>query len=66
MSDDKVKLRLLFADDGEFHDERIEVPAKALGTYERLIDFLREDPQVLASLHIDMDRLCAAYRVDED
>jgi len=66
VSDEKVRLRLLFADDGEFHGEKIDVPAKSLGAYERLIDFLREDPQVLASLHIDMDRLCAAYRIDQE
>jgi hypothetical protein len=59
-----VKIRLLFVDDGDYHDEHVEVPAGGIDEYERLLDFLREDPAVLKHLHVDMDRLCAAYRVD--
>ncbi|MEX2467859.1 MAG: hypothetical protein WD995_13200 [Gemmatimonadota bacterium] len=60
-----VNIRLLFVDDGEYHDETVAVPGKGIDDYDRLIDFLREDPAVLKHLHVDMDRLCAAYRVEE-
>lgn len=64
MSDESLKIKLLFVDDGEYHDERVDVPAKSVDAYDRLIDFIREDPLVLKHLHVDMDRLCAAYRVE--
>lgn len=62
---DSVRLRLVFVDGGEYHREEVVLPADALAEYERLIDFLREDRTVLQHLHVDLDRLCAAYRVDE-
>lgn len=58
-----VKVRLLFVDDGDYHDDEVELPAGDIERYERLIDYLREDPGVLRRLHVDMDRLCAAYRI---
>ena len=60
-----ISIRLLFVDDGEYHDETVEVPGKGIDDYDRLIDFLREDADVLKHLHVDMDRLCAAYRVED-
>lgn len=57
-----VKVKLLFADEGSFHHEEVEVPAAALGDYERLIDFVREDPAVLKHLHVNMERLVSASR----
>lgn len=60
-----VSVRLLFVDEGEYHDETVEVPGKGIDEYDRLIDFLREDPDVLKHLHVDMGRLCAAYRVGD-
>lgn len=60
-----VKVRLLFVDEGDYHDEKVDVPGKGMDDYDRLIDFLREDPAVLKHLHVDMDRLCAAYRIDD-
>ena len=59
-----MKVRLLFVDDGDYHDEEVEVPADGVDRYDRLIDFLREDPAVLKRLHVDLARLCAAYRID--
>jgi hypothetical protein len=56
-----VKVRLLFVDDGSYHHEVIELPAESVDAYERLIDCVREDPTVLKRLHVDLDRLCAAY-----
>jgi hypothetical protein len=43
----------------------IDVPGKAFDRHARLVDCLREDPEVLARVHVDVARLCAAYRVDE-
>lgn len=59
-----IKVRLLFADGGSFHHEDIQVPNEALTRHERLIDCLREDPALLGGVHVNTDRLCAAYRVD--
>ena len=39
---------------------------RSLDGYDRLIDALREDPAVLARTWVDVSRLCAAYRMDED
>jgi hypothetical protein len=60
-----VKVRLVFAESGSFHEVDIDVPAKALERHERLVDCLREDPEVLARIHVDVARLCAAYRFEE-
>jgi hypothetical protein len=60
------RVRLLFADDGAYHRETLTLPSESLDRYERLIDCLREDPDVLARVHVDVDRLCAAYLVDGD
>jgi hypothetical protein len=60
-----VTVRLVFVDGGSFHDVDVQLPAKALERHERLVDCLREDPDVLARVHVDVARLCAAYRIDE-
>jgi hypothetical protein len=59
-----VKVRLVFADNGAFLSEEIEIPVASLRAHERLIDCLREDPKVLARVHVDAARLCAAFVVD--
>ncbi len=59
-----VRVRLLFVDDGEYHRETIAVASGALEGYERIIDALREEPAILKDVWIDVDRLCAAYRVE--
>lgn len=64
MSTATVKVRLIFADHGAFHSEDIEVPAASLRAHERLLDCLREDPKVLARVHVDPARLCAAFVLD--
>ncbi|MEX2529207.1 MAG: hypothetical protein WD960_00405 [Gemmatimonadota bacterium] len=60
-----VTVRLLFVDQGVFHHEEIQVPAEAIERYERLIDLLREEEDVLRRTHIDLGRLCAAQVLDE-
>lgn len=62
----KVKVRLLFADDGEYHHETVEIPSDSVEKHERLIDCLREDPDVLARMYVDVDRLVSAHVKDED
>ncbi|MDA0313151.1 MAG: hypothetical protein O2992_13665 [Gemmatimonadetes bacterium] len=57
----KARVRLLFVDDGSYHHEEIDIPAASLEEYDRLIDCVREDPAVLKVVHVDIDRLCAAY-----
>ena len=56
-----VRVLLLFSDHGEFHREHVEIPAASLERYDRLVDCLREDPNVLKRLHVDASRLCAAF-----
>ena len=60
---DRVKVRLLFADGGDFRVEKVTIPAASLESYERLIDCLREDPAVLRELYVDYPRLCSAQLV---
>ncbi len=63
MTKGMVTVRLVLADGGGFHDEEVHVPAASLAGYDRLIDCLREDPEVLKRLHVDVERLSAAYIV---
>jgi hypothetical protein len=58
---DTVKVRLLFVDDGSYHHEEVDIPSASVESYERLIDWVREDPEVLKRLHVDVDRLVSAY-----
>lgn len=59
-----VKVRLLFVDEGSYHHEEVDLPAGSLGDYDRLIDFVREDAEVLRRVHVDVARLCAAYLIE--
>jgi hypothetical protein len=61
-----VRVRLLFVDDGEYHRETVRVPSGSLEAYDRLIDALREAPEILERTWVDVGRLCAAYLVDEE
>lgn len=61
----QMKIRLLLADHGEFHSETISVSEKSLEGYERLIDALREDPEILKTHYVDHERLVSASRVFE-
>jgi hypothetical protein len=55
-----ARVRLVFADEGTFHAETIEVPRDRLDEYERLIDLLREDPSVTRNTYVDLNRLVSA------
>ena len=56
-----VPVRMVFADDGSFHDVVVRLPADVLDRYTRIIDALREDPDITASMYVDRKRLVAAY-----
>ncbi len=64
MSDSMVKVRLLFVDEGSYHDETVEIPASSADGYDRLIDCIREDSAVLKRLHVDVSRLVSACRAE--
>lgn len=59
-----MKVRLLFVDQGSFHHEVVDIPTSSVAAYDRLIDCVREDPEVLKNLYVDVGRLVAAYRSD--
>ena len=60
----ETTVRLLFVDNGQFHHEDISIPTDTLGRHERLVDCLREEPDVLKRVFLDMTRLCSAHVVD--
>lgn len=62
---DRVPVRLVFADRGAFHEVLVQLPAELLDRYERLIDALREDPEITGEVYVDYRRLVAAYREEE-
>ena len=66
MSADRVHVRLLFVDEGSYHHEVVTLPSEAVARHDRLIDCVREDSEVLARLHVDVDRLCSAVLLDEE
>lgn len=59
-----VTVRLLFADEGFFHEEEVSIPASALERHDRLIDVFQDDEEVQKSLFVDLDRLCSAQLLD--
>lgn len=61
---DTATVRLILVDEGVYHHEDIQLPRAGLDGYDRLIDYIREDPEVLGGLYVDLKRLCAAYRVE--
>ena len=61
-----VPIRLVFADEGAFHTETIQVPLDQLQEYDRLIDLLREEPSVTRQIYVDLKRLVSAYVAGED
>lgn len=63
MSKERVRVRLLYAEQGGYHSEVLSVPGAGLNDHERLIDFIREDPAVARECYIDAARLCSAHLV---
>ena len=63
---DRAKIRLVLADGGDFLVQDVSVPRASLETYDRLVDALREDPEILKGLYVDHARLCAAQLLGDD
>lgn len=61
----RVKVRLLFVDEGSYHHEEVDIPAASLDAYDRIIDCIREDEAVQKRLFVDVGRLCSAAVVEE-
>jgi len=66
MTEGILTIRLVLTDQGVFHEETIQVPAETLSKYDRLIDLLQEDADLLKRYHVDLDRLAVAEVVEED
>jgi len=66
VSEQSVKVRLLFADEGTFQHQVLDLPVRVVEEYDRLIDGLREDPEVLKRMYLDLDRLAAAWVEEGD
>ncbi|MGH7502615.1 MAG: hypothetical protein ACREL7_12780 [Longimicrobiales bacterium] len=60
-----VPVKLVLADRGAFHEIVVDIPGEILARYPRLIDALREDPEISATTYIDFRRLVAARRDDD-
>lgn len=60
-----VRVKLVLADRGAFHELVVEIPEEILSRYSRLIDALREDPDITAATYIDFRRLVAARRLED-
>ena len=58
-------VKLVLADRGAFHEIVVGIPVEILARYSRLIDALREDPEITATTYIDFRRLVAARRLDD-
>ena len=66
MSDQTIRINIIIADEGSFHEEELVVPSAVVDDYDRLIDGLREDPAVLKKVYLDLGRLAAAWVVEEE
>lgn len=66
MSESQIRIRLLFADEGAFYTQELGVPLSVVEGYDRIIDGLQEDPEVLKKVYLDMGRLAAAWVAEEE
>ncbi len=57
----RIPVHMVFADRGSFHDLVVHLPADVIERYGRIIDALREDPEITAEMYVDRRRLVAAY-----
>lgn len=60
------RVRLLIVDEGSYHEQEVTLARAVLDRYERLIDALREDPDVLKTLYVDVARLAGAWVVEDE
>ena len=62
----RVPVRLVFADRGSFHDVIVYLSADALARHERIVDALREDPEITAEIYVNGRRLVAAVVIQDE
>lgn len=62
----RIPVRLVFADRGSFHDVVVHLPADAVARHGRLVDALREDPEITAEMYVDGRRLVAAVLLADE
>lgn len=61
----RTRVKLTLAEGGAFLTEEVSLPTGGRDRYDRLVDWLREDPEVLKALHVDPDRLVAAQLLED-
>lgn len=64
--EEELPIRLVFADEGAFHEVVVRLPAELLDRHERLIDALREEPDITGRVYVNYGRLVAAFREAEE
>lgn len=62
----RVPVRLVFADRGSFHDVVVHLSVDALSRHERIVDAIREDPEITAAIYVDGRRLVAAVVIQDE
>lgn len=60
-----VMIQLTYVDEGSYHTEEIRTTSDLVEKYERLIDFLQEEPELLKQHFLDLNRLCSARVVTD-
>jgi hypothetical protein len=60
-AEQRVPVRLVFADRGSFYELDIDLPADLLARHSRIIDALREETAVTSTMYVDLRRLVAAH-----
>ncbi len=65
-SDERVPVRLVFADRGNFHEMTVELPTELLARHTRIIDALRDEIDVTSSVYVDVRRLVAAHVIERE
>jgi hypothetical protein len=60
-----VTIQLTYVDEGSYHTEELRTSSDLVDRYERLIDFLQEEPELLKQHYLDLTRLCSARVVPD-
>ncbi|HSL71329.1 MAG TPA: hypothetical protein VK864_13865 [Longimicrobiales bacterium] len=63
---ERVPVRLVFADRGNFHELTVELPAELLARHTRIIDALRDEIDISSSVYVDVRRLVAAHVIERE
>lgn len=66
MSNQRLCVQILYAQDGGFHEQTVSVPAAGRSDHDNLMDFLANDPAVQQECFIHFGRVCSAVVVGEE